>query len=130
MPPDADASTTGSVHCPCSFMRRLASRYSPQAVTKLIITTTTMPLRTIGSRIVSSSRIGPAPSIRAASKRSRETVWNTPRMTNTEMATLRAVYGKISPQAWLISPRAFCIWKMPMNAVTRVGKKSEAKTAS
>ena len=92
--------------------------------------TTTMPLRTIGSRIPISIRRGPAPSIRPASTRSLGTVWNTPRMTNTEIAMLKAVYGKMSPHALLISPSWFCIWKMPMKAETRAGKKSDATNSA
>src|SRR5436190_23170215 len=49
IPPEADASTTGMVRTIWSLVSVAASRYSPQAVTKLTIATTTTPLTVSGS---------------------------------------------------------------------------------
>jgi hypothetical protein len=59
-----------------------------------------------------------------------DTPWNTPRMMKMQMATLSAVYGKTSAQVLLMKPSRSWISKMPVMAVTRVGKKSEATSTA
>src|SRR4029453_5937097 len=50
MPPWAAASTTGMVRTSWSLVSVVHRRYSPQAVTKLTMITTTRPFLTTGSR--------------------------------------------------------------------------------
>ena len=53
-----------------------------------------------------------------------------PRMMKTENASAKVTYGKISPAGTLSSPRSFCISKIAITAVTRVGKNIDATSSA
>ena len=91
IPPWAEASTTGMVLTARSLVSVEHSRYSPQAVTKLTMITTTSPYYAQGKPTTQSVLHGPAPSIRAASINSWGTNWNMLRMISTLMARFRVM---------------------------------------
>ena len=66
--------STARVRDVWSFISTLASTYSLQAYMKLMTITTTMPLRTWGSMIPSRMRSDDAPSMRAESGSSWDTI--------------------------------------------------------
>ena len=90
-PPRVEPMKTGSVFLSESFMSVTASRYSPQAATKLTMMTTTMPFLISGNTIPTACESNSRRRCGRSRSSSVGTVWKTPRMMKIEIATLSAV---------------------------------------